>query len=170
MRYGRTWPLHEVICNTSPLQYLFQIDLLEVLREQFDQVLVPEAVAAELDEGRRRNVPLPKLEDLDWVTITSTHDGLPSPVRGLGKGERAVLALGAHMPQAVLLLDDMRARSYATRHGMNTTGTLGMVLLAKERAMIPSVAAVLSRLERYGFRLSDRTRHAALELAREVAE
>ena len=52
---------------------------------------------------------------------------------------------------------------------MRITGTLGMILVAKERAMIPSVTAVLSRLERYGFRLSDRTRHATLELAGEVS-
>ena len=80
-----------------------------------------------------------------------------------------MLALGTHMPQAVLLLDDIRARRYAIRHRMRITGTLGMILVAKERAMIPSVTAVLSRLERYGFRLSDRTRHATLELAGEVS-
>jgi predicted nucleic acid-binding protein len=161
--------LHEVICNTSPLQYLFQVDLLDMLQDRFDQVLVPGAVEAELAAGRRRNVALPKLEDLDWVTIRSTHYPLPSPIRGLGRGETAVLALGTHMPQAVLLLDDIRARRYAIRHGMRITGTLGMILVAKERAMIPSVTAVLSRLERYGFRLSDRTRHATLELAGEVS-
>ena len=160
--------MREVICNTSPLQYLYQVDLLEVLRERFDQVLVPEPVEAELDAGRRRNVPLPKPEGLDWVTIRSTHYRLPSPVRGLGRGERAVLALGTQVPQAVLLLDDMRARSYARKHGMNITGTLGMVIFAKEQAMIPSVTAVLSRLERYGFRLSDRTRQETLELAGEA--
>lgn len=160
--------MREVICNTSPLQYLFQVDLLEVLREHFQQVLVPEAVEAELDEGRRRYVALPKLEALHWVTIRPTHDLLPSPICGLGKGERAVLALGTQLPQAVLLLDDLRARRHAKRHGMKTTGTLGMVLLAKEQAMIPSVMAVLNRLERCGFWLSDRTRRAMLKLAGEV--
>ena len=160
--------MHEVICNTSPLQYLFQVDLLEVLPERFDQVLVPEAVVAELDEGTRRSVALPMLEDLEWVTISPTHYRLPSPAGGLGKGERAVLAFGLHMPQVVLLLDDMRARRYATRHGMKITGTLGMVLVAKELAMISSVAAMLDRLEYCGFRLSDRTRQATLKLAGEA--
>ena len=159
----------EVICNTSPLQYLFQVDLLTVLRAQFHQVLVPEAVAAELDEGRRRNVPLPGPEDLDWVTIRSTNYQLPNPVHGLGEGERAVLALGTHMLQAVLLLDDMRARRFAKRHGMKVTGTLGMVLLAKQQAMIPSVTAVLGDLEQSGFWLSERTRQATLKLAGEAS-
>ena len=71
------------------------------------------------------------------------------------------------VPQAVLLLDDLRARRYANSRRMRITGTLGMVLVAKERAMISSVTAVLDRLERYGFRLSDRTRRATLELAGE---
>lgn len=159
----------EVICNTSPLQYLFQVDLLDALRARFHQVLVPDAVADELDEGIRRNVPLPRPEDLDWVTIISTHYRLPRLVRGLGAGERAVLALGMHVPQAVLLLDDMLARRYAKRQGMRFTGTLGMVLFAKEQAMIPSVKAVLGDLEQCGFWLSDRTRQATLELAGEAS-
>jgi predicted nucleic acid-binding protein len=160
--------LREAICNTSPLQYLFQVDLLEVLRERFDHILVPEAVEAELAQGRRRNVALPTIEDLDWMTITSARAPIPSLAGGLGEGERAVLAIGMQKPQAVLLLDDNRARRYANRRGMRITGTLGMVLAAKDRAMIPSVAAILDRLERCGFRLSDRTRRATLEMAREA--
>ena len=41
-----------VICNTSPLQYLYQSDGLELLQELFSHVQVPEAVAMELHEGR----------------------------------------------------------------------------------------------------------------------
>ena len=41
-----------VICNTSPLQYLYQSDGLELLAELFGQVQVPEAVAVELIDGR----------------------------------------------------------------------------------------------------------------------
>ena len=58
--------MREAICNTSPLQYLFQVDLLEVLRERFDHILVPEAVEAELAQGRRRDVALPTIEDLGY--------------------------------------------------------------------------------------------------------
>jgi predicted nucleic acid-binding protein len=41
-----------VIADTSPLQYLFQIERLDVLRRLFGVVQVPEAVADELRVGR----------------------------------------------------------------------------------------------------------------------
>ena len=63
-----------VICNTSPLQYLYQSDGLELFPELFSQVHVPEAVAVELDEGRRRNLHLPDPTSLPWLTIRPVRD------------------------------------------------------------------------------------------------
>ena len=78
-----------VICNTSALQYLHQIDRLDLLPALFGQVQIPDAVAAELDEGKRRNVSLPTLEDLSWVTIRPVRDRTFLPlVTSLGDGEK----------------------------------------------------------------------------------
>jgi len=41
----------EVITNTSPLQYLFQLDLLDLLPQLYQEVLVPEGVVRELRSG-----------------------------------------------------------------------------------------------------------------------
>ena len=41
----------EVIANTSPLQYLFQLGLLRLLPELYGEVLVPGAVAMEVHSG-----------------------------------------------------------------------------------------------------------------------
>ena len=63
-----------VIWNTSSLQYLHQIDRLDLLPALFGQVQIPRAVAVEMGEGKRRNAPLPALEDLSWVTIRSMRE------------------------------------------------------------------------------------------------
>jgi predicted nucleic acid-binding protein len=55
-------PLPEVICNTSPLQYLRQLGQLHLLPQLTGQIIVPTAVAAELAEGRRRGVDVPSPE------------------------------------------------------------------------------------------------------------
>ena len=100
-----------VICNTSVLQYLHQIDRLDLLPALFGQVQIPDAVAAELDEGKRRNVSLPTLEDLSWVTIRPVRDRTFLPlVTSLGDGEKEVLALGLEASDALLVLDDRNAR------------------------------------------------------------
>ena len=81
----------DVICNTSPLQYLHQADVLELLPALVGQVYVPEAVVAELREGRRRNVRLPNLEALSWLTVRPVHDRTLLPlVTYLGDGEKVI--------------------------------------------------------------------------------
>ena len=49
------------------LQYLHQIDLLDLLPALFGQVQIPHAIVAEMDEGTRRNVSLPTLEDISRI-------------------------------------------------------------------------------------------------------
>jgi predicted HTH domain antitoxin len=52
-------PLPEIVCNTSPLQYLYQIGQLDLLPQLTGQIIVPTAVTVELAEGRRRGVDVP---------------------------------------------------------------------------------------------------------------
>lgn len=128
-----------VICNTSALQYLHQIDRLDLLPALFGQVQIPRAVAEELDEGKRRNVSLPTLEDLSWVTVRPVRDLTLLPlVTSLGDGEKEVFALGLEATDALLVLDDRNARRYAIAAGLKVTGTLGILVLAKERGLIDS--------------------------------
>ena len=68
------WQVRDVICNTSPLQYLHQAELLHLFPELFGSVQVPSAVNAEIEEGRRRGVNLPDLATLPWVTMRSVRD------------------------------------------------------------------------------------------------
>ena len=157
-----------VICNTSVLQYLYQIDLLDLLPALFGQVQIPRAVAAELDEGKRRNVSLPTLEDLSWVTIQPVRDRTLLPlVTSLGDGEKEVLALGLEATDALLVLDDRNARRCATAADLEITGTLGILILAKERGLLDSIRPALDRLQALRFRLSAETRQIVLDLAGE---
>ena len=52
----------EVVCNTSPLQYLHQIGQLSILPALVGSIVVPPAVLAELDAGIAKGLDLPQLE------------------------------------------------------------------------------------------------------------
>lgn len=161
--------MRDVICNTSPLQYLHQADLLDILPELFESVQVPSAVVAELSEGRRRGIPLPALAEFSWVTERPIGNRSLLPlVTDLGEGEKEVLALGLETAGCLLLLDDRDARRYAVAVGLDVTGTLGILLLAKERGLLESVRPVLDHLQALRFRLSSATRRLVLDLAREL--
>ena len=158
-----------VICNTSPLQYLHQTELLRLLPALFGVVAVPPAVVSELTEGKRRGVHLPESSALPWVIVRSVRDRmLVPPHTNLGDGEKEVIALGRESEDPLLVLDDRGARRYAARIGLAVTGTLGILVLAKELHLIDSIRPVPSRLETLGFRLDVNTRAATLRLAGEV--
>ena len=158
-----------VICNTSPIQYLYQANVLELLPALAGQVYVPEAVVAELQEGQRRNVLLPALEDLSWLIVRPVRDRTLLPlVTHLGDGEKEVLALGLETQDPLLLLDDRDARRYAQTLGLEISGTLGLLLRAKERGILDAIRPVLDRLQALRFRLNAKTRQMVLKRAGET--
>lgn len=158
----------EVICDVSPIQYLHQAGLLDLLRLRYGTITIPTAVAAELREGELRGVDLPAFETLEWMRIRQPTGRLLLPiVADLGAGEREVLALGTENPESLVILDDGLARQYARLLNLKLTGTLGVLLKAKETGLLPSVAPVLERLEALRFRMDAETRQAVLRLAGE---
>lgn len=133
----------EVICDVSPVQYLHQAGLLDILRLRYGAITIPAAVAAELREGRRRGVDLPILESLDWVRIRQPIGRLLLPIiTDLGAGERwgamkAVLkAFSA--PALMALVQDLYDVSPENRHFL-------------QGRLLPSAAG----LEKYRTRVMD---------------
>jgi hypothetical protein len=156
-----------VIADTSPLQYLFQVGLVDVLRALFETVQVPGAVQDELRTGRKRGFDVPDPADYPWMAIRTTTSA-PSLERfELDAGEQAVLSLALEMGASLVLLDDAAAREVANELGVPTTGTLGVLLLAKEQGIITAVAPVLEDLGRRGFRVTSGVRRQILQLAGE---
>ncbi len=58
-----------VIFDTSPLQYLFQLDVLDLVPQLMNQIIVPPAVVTELRAGRKLGQRLPLIEQLPWVKV-----------------------------------------------------------------------------------------------------
>ncbi len=159
----------EIICDTSPLQYLYQLKLLHILPALAQRVIVPPAVVDELAAGRALGVSLPNLDDLNWVVIRRPVSALALPlVTDLGPGETEVLMLALEAREAIVVLDDALARQVAETLGLCLTGTLGLLLDAKRAGLIPKVSPVLDQLEALRFRLALHTRAAVLKLAGEV--
>jgi predicted nucleic acid-binding protein len=161
--------LPEVICNTSPLQYLHQLGLLHLLPKLAGRVTVPAAVVVELEAGRKHGVNLPDLTGLNWLDIchAASEPVLPLVV-DLGPGETEVLALALERRGAIVVLDDNLARHVALTLRIPLTGTLGVLLSAKRSGLIPAVAPCLDQLQDLRFRLAPATRNAVLTLSGEL--
>jgi uncharacterized protein len=160
--------LPEVICNTSPLQYLHQLGLLRILPALAGEVIVPAAVEKELAAGRRSGVDLPDLEALDWLTIRKPASKRALPlITDLGPGETEVLMLALESPDPIVILDDGMARRFAETLKIRLTGTVGLLLDAKRAGLVDALAPLLDQLQSLRFRLAPHTRRALLRLADE---
>lgn len=84
-----------VIADTSPLQYLFQVGLIDLLQGLFGAVHVPEAVRDELRVGRLLGVDVPEPADYSWMPIRATTRAAALERFDLGPGEHAALSLAA---------------------------------------------------------------------------
>jgi len=160
--------LSDVICNTSPIQYLHQLQLLHILPTLAGRVIIPPAVVEELSQGRTSGINLPDVNVLKWVEIRRPVSELAVPlVTDLGQGETEVLMLGLEMRESVVVLDDDLARRVAETLGLHLTGTLGLLLDAKKAGLIPVIAPLLDQLQTFRFRVAPHTRAAVLKLAEE---
>jgi len=160
--------LPEVFSDTSPLQYLYQLDLLYILPTLAGRIGIPPSVERELLVGRNLGINLPDLTTLDWLEIRrpAGRQALPL-VNDLGPGETETLMLALESPGSIVLLDDALARRVAETLKISFMGTLGLLLDAKKAGLIPALRPQLDQLQALRFRLAARTRLTILKLAGE---
>jgi uncharacterized protein len=160
-----------VVADTSPLLYLHYTRQLHLLRALYGTVTVPAAVRAELATGRERGHDAPELSSIAWIREVEVPDrSLLPAVVDLGAGEREVIALGLARPGSLVLLDDRLARRIAAVSGLAHTGTLGVLLKAKQMGHLAAVGPVLEILRGHGMRIHDDLRRNVLRIAGEGAE
>lgn len=157
-----------VICNTSPLFYLHQLDLLALLQKLYGKIVVPETVVDELEAGRKQGEDVSAVGSYAWIEIRSVRvPRLLGLSADFGPGETEVLALALEQMGCLIIVDDWLARELARLRGLRFTGTAGVLLKAKQQGYIQMVRPLLDRLIDLGFRLSDDVRNHILALAEE---
>ena len=85
----------------------------------------------------------------------------------MGRGEAEVLTLSKEKKAQLILIDEKKARKAARRAGFEIIGVLGVLLAAKNSAMIFAVRPSIEELTKQGFRLSKKVTQRALKEAGE---
>ena len=157
-----------VISNTSPIFYLHRLRRLDLLQKLYQEIIVPKAVVAELEAGRRQGEDVPEIDSYEWIKIRAIR----SPqIMGLstdfGPGETEVLALALEESDSLVIIDEKLARRIARLRGLRVTGTAGVLLKAKQEGHILAVKPFLDRLQEIHFHLSDNVRTLILSIAEE---
>ena len=136
------WPVADrAIINASPLIFLSRSGYLGLLQAFAKEVLAPEPVASEILRRGRHDISARAIEQTEWLIITPVAHIPPAITEwGLGAGESGVLALALAHPGAEAIIDDLAGRKCAARLSIPVQGVLGIVLIARNRGLIPDAA------------------------------
>jgi predicted nucleic acid-binding protein len=148
----------DIIIDSSSLIALHKLDLVEILKELYSFINVPEAVRSELGHDLSQWIKILAVDNIDMVRDLS---------KKLGDGESEVITLGIERENTVLVLDDLRARQTAKKLGLKITGLLGILLKAKKRNKISKIKPLMEILDRESFRISSALKNEILQIAGE---
>ncbi|MDP2208857.1 MAG: DUF3368 domain-containing protein [Bacteroidota bacterium] len=142
-----------IISNTSCFIVLTNIGELDLLQKTYGKVITTIEVATEYGQ-----------QFPDLVKIKSTTDKYRQQILELqiDKGEASVIALAIETPESTIILDDYKARVIAEKLGLMVSGTIGIIIKAKLRGVIPSIKPYLEKIRKTDFRLTTAIEQQAL--------
>jgi predicted nucleic acid-binding protein len=148
-----------VISDTSCLILLNKIGEINLLPKLYNSVITTPDVAKEFDE------PLP-----EWIEIVPPADKNSQKILELhlGSGEASSIVLALQYENCTVILDDLKARKIALNLGIKITGTLGILVKAKEKGFVKAIKPLLEKLKDNGFRISAVFEYEVLKLAGEL--
>jgi len=148
-----------VVSNSGPLIHLSKVGYFSLLQSLFGSIRIPPGVYHEVVVAGRG---LPGCEETEaacsegWITQEPPQDTLAVAAlrNSLGLGEAETLVRASECHADFVLLDDGKARTFATRLGLCPMGTLGILRAGQKRNLVADLKKCVDELIRQGFRLS----------------
>jgi hypothetical protein len=148
-----------VIADTSCLILLDKIDELDILNALFEEVYITETIAKEFGKKLPQWINIENLRDQNYKQALEIE---------IDEGEASALALYFDLPNAILILDDYKARKTAEKLNMKYTGTFGILLRAKKMGVINELKPITDKIKATNFRFSDKLFFLLLKKAGEI--
>ena len=115
----------------------------------FGRIHVVEPVVRECAAGGVINVPA--LESLSWVTVQPVTATDPEPMlTQLDEGEKWTLHAARQAGAELLLIDERIGRNLAERLGLKVSGTLGVLLKARQQGLVTSFSGAAQAMREQG--------------------
>lgn len=137
-----------VVSDTSPVVNLAAIGQLELLRQLYGAVVIPQAVHHEIVVVGAGQPGAAEVEASDWIeTRPVTSQSIVASLQmEVDEGEAEAIALAVELEADLLLLDERRGRRVASRLGLRFIGLLGVLIEAKHQGLIPAAKPMVDDL------------------------
>ena len=146
-----------IVSNTTPIITLLGLSCLNLLKYLYQKIMIPQAVWQEVEEGKHKSF-YADLTSFDWIEVKTVQNqqALGFVMNELDKGEAETIVLAKEIGADLVIIDEKLGRNYATLQGLICTGTLGILLKAKENGLIEAVLPYLTKMEQNGIWLGEK--------------
>lgn len=161
----------KVVCDSIALIGLAKVGKIELLRKLFSQVIIPEAVFAEVVLQGKGKQGSEEVKNAPWTRVERVKDKRAVELlsRHLNKGEAEVLILGKELRADWLVIDEDEARDSAFSADLKVIGLAGILLVAKDLGYIKEIKPLLDELRSKNFWIGSIVYETILKEAKELS-
>ena len=149
--------MRKVIVNSTPLIALCHVNQLVVLKQLYGEIIIPKAVYDEISVKEDSICKKTVDESLDWIHVQEIQNHVAKAMfkSQLHEGEVEVMILAMEQQADVVIIDDQNAKKYAKYLKLPVTGTLGVLMKAKQNGYIFELKPILDRMIQNGIYIKE---------------
>ncbi|MFB2920225.1 MULTISPECIES: DUF3368 domain-containing protein [Aerosakkonema] len=158
-----------IVINTSPLIALVAaLGDLTILQSLYTEILVPFEVCQEILSGGSSNFAIAEFIAANWLQKQPDPLNIsPLLLNSLDIGEASVIQLALNENIQTVCIDETVGRRIARLSGLSVTGSIGILLRAKQEGYPLSIKQSIQKMINQGIRLSTTVIEFALKQAGE---
>lgn len=159
-----------VVSDSTPLISLMKASRLGILEKLFGDVMIPEAVFAELTANDAFPEEAALIQKSAYIKVVRVSDhkavSLLQRATGLDRGESEAIVYADDTRADLLLMDEAHGRRVAKSMGLPIMGSVGILINAFREGLLTEgdVEAALNRMKQAGRHISERLIQDALDV------
>jgi len=160
----------KIIINSSPLIALSGINMLNILPKLYSEIIIPNAVFTETIIDGKDELIHNVIKNSDKFIVKHVQNKVLVEFLEdyLDNGEAEVIALSRELNIKHVIIDELKGRKVAYKHGLNVIGSLGVLLYAKKNNIIFSLKECIELLENNNIWIGKELKHLILKEANEL--
>lgn len=159
-----------IVSNTTPLSNFLHLGQTSLLEQIFKEIHIAEAVKKEIDAFFHKNEDWNHCLNKKFIIVEKVKSKvfLKQLMTTLHIGEAETICLCLENEPLLCLMDDKDARNIAQLNSIKLSGTLGILIQAKNNGFIKSAKEYMDRLRNdHHFWISEHMYSHVLELTNE---
>ena len=145
----------KVVSNTTPIISLLKLSRLDILKGLYSEISIPYAVFQEIEAGKNKGY-YQDLSKIDWIKIIKIQDKQALKYfLDLDAGESEAIILVTELEADLIIIDEKLGRFHAKHADLKVTGTIGILVKAKNKGIIKDLKSLLYELTEKDVWISD---------------